>query len=101
MRRADRAVVERWLSRAGRYLEMIRDVLIGRGLPEELLCSEMIESGFWRVAPTTKGYKRYIEPRESGHPSPIPPIKLYTMHLSQGQVDRLNAAIRGSFGQPG
>src|SRR5512145_993096 len=37
-----RAVVERWLARAGRYVDMIRDVLRQRGLPEELFCTAMI-----------------------------------------------------------
>src|SRR4030095_2196169 len=52
-----RAVVERWLTRAGRYMDMIRDVLIGRGLPEELLCTAMIESGFDPIAASRAGAK--------------------------------------------
>ncbi|HEU5191548.1 MAG TPA: transglycosylase SLT domain-containing protein [Methylomirabilota bacterium] len=52
-----RAVVERWLTRAGRYMDMIRDVLIGRGLPEELLCTAMIESGFDPIAVSRAGAK--------------------------------------------
>ena len=52
-----RAVVERWLTRAGRYMDMIRDVLIGRGLPEELLCTAMIESGFDPIAVSRVGAK--------------------------------------------
>lgn len=52
-----RAVVEKWLTRAGRYVEMIREVLVQRGLPEELLCTAMIESGFNPVAVSRAGAK--------------------------------------------
>src|SRR5215470_2387958 len=41
-----RAVVESWLSRSGRYLPMILDVLNQKGLPEDLVYTAMIESGF-------------------------------------------------------
>ena len=54
---AKRAVVERWLARSGRYAEMIRDVLGQRGLPEELLFTAMIESGFNPVAVSRAGAK--------------------------------------------
>jgi peptidoglycan lytic transglycosylase D len=52
-----RAVVERWLTRAGRYVDMIREILAQRGLPEELLCTAMIESGFDPVAVSRAGAK--------------------------------------------
>ena len=52
-----RAVVERWLTRAGRYMDMIREVLIGRGLPEEVLCTAMIERGFDPIAVSRAGAK--------------------------------------------
>ena len=52
-----RAVIERWLTRAGRYVDMIRDVLRQRGLPEELFCTAMIESGFDPVAVSRAGAK--------------------------------------------
>src|SRR5688572_679038 len=52
-----RAVVERWLTRAGRYVGMIRETLVQRGLPEELLCTAMIESGFNPVAVSRAGAK--------------------------------------------
>jgi membrane-bound lytic murein transglycosylase D len=52
-----RAVVERWLTRAGRYVGMIREILAQRGLPEELLCTVMIESGFDPVAVSRAGAK--------------------------------------------
>ncbi|MBI2528168.1 MAG: transglycosylase SLT domain-containing protein [Candidatus Rokubacteria bacterium] len=50
-----RAVVERWLSRSGRYLEMIREIFTQRGLPEDLAFTAMIESGFDPVAVSRAG----------------------------------------------
>ena len=52
-----RVVIETWLTRSGRYAEMIRDVLMQRGLPEELLFTAMIESGFNPVAVSRAGAK--------------------------------------------
>jgi len=52
-----RAVVERWLSRSSRYLEMIQEVFAQRGLPEELAFTAMIESGFDPVAVSRAGAK--------------------------------------------
>jgi len=52
-----RGVVARWLHRSGRYLEMIRDVLREKGLPEELAYTAMIESGFNPVAVSRAGAK--------------------------------------------
>jgi len=54
---AKRAVIEKWLTRSGRYADMIRDVLMQRGLPEELLFTAMIESGFNPVAVSRAGAK--------------------------------------------
>ena len=52
-----RAVVESWLSRSGRYLPMILDVFQQKGLPEELVFTAMIESGFNPVAVSHAGAK--------------------------------------------
>ncbi|HEV8439094.1 MAG TPA: transglycosylase SLT domain-containing protein [Methylomirabilota bacterium] len=52
-----RAVVERWLVRAGRYLPMVLDVFKQKGLPEELVFTAMIESGFDPVAVSRAGAK--------------------------------------------
>jgi membrane-bound lytic murein transglycosylase D len=52
-----RAVVERWLTRSGRYLPMILDVFKQKGLPEELVFTAMIESGFNPVAVSRAGAK--------------------------------------------
>src|SRR6266545_3454591 len=50
-----RAVVERWLVRAGRYLPMVLDVFKQKGLPEELVFTAMIESGFDPLAASRAG----------------------------------------------
>lgn len=47
--------VELWLSRAGRYASMIREVLLRKGLPEDLLFMAMMESGFDPVASSNAG----------------------------------------------
>ncbi len=52
-----RAIVERWLTRSGRYLPMILDVFKQKGLPEELVFISMIESGFNPVAVSRAGAK--------------------------------------------
>src|SRR5437773_5379579 len=52
-----REVVDLWLSRAGRYLDMIRDVLRRNGLPEDLAFTAMIESGFNPLAVSRAGAK--------------------------------------------
>jgi membrane-bound lytic murein transglycosylase D len=52
-----RAVVESWLARSGRYLPMILDVFEQKGLPEELVFTAMIESGFNPVAVSHAGAK--------------------------------------------
>ncbi len=52
-----RAVVEAWLSRSGRYLPMILDVFNQKGLPEDLVFTAMIESGFNPLAVSHAGAK--------------------------------------------
>lgn len=52
-----REVVTVWVSRSGRYLGMIREVLRSRGLPEELAYTAMIESGFKPDAVSRVGAK--------------------------------------------
>jgi membrane-bound lytic murein transglycosylase D len=49
--------VERWLTRSGRYLPMVLDVFRQKGLPEELVFTAMIESGFNPVAVSHAGAK--------------------------------------------
>ena len=50
-----RAIVEKWLVRAGRYLPMVLDVFKQKGLPEELVFTAMIESGFDPLAVSRMG----------------------------------------------
>ncbi|HSB41974.1 MAG TPA: transglycosylase SLT domain-containing protein [Methylomirabilota bacterium] len=52
-----RAVVERWLTRSGWFLPMILEVFRQKGLPEELVFTAMIESGFDPVAVSRAGAK--------------------------------------------
>jgi membrane-bound lytic murein transglycosylase D len=52
-----RAVVEGWLARSGRYLPMILDIFRQKGLPEDLVFTVMIESGFDPVAVSQAGAK--------------------------------------------
>jgi membrane-bound lytic murein transglycosylase D len=52
-----RAVVESYLARAGRYLPMILDVFRQRDLPDELVFTAMIESGFNPLAVSHAGAK--------------------------------------------
>jgi len=54
---SSREVVTLWVSRSGRYLAMIREVLRTRGLPEELAFTAMIESGFKPDAVSRVGAK--------------------------------------------
>ena len=83
--------------------------------PEDAI--RLISEG-WEVDPTTKPYKRYLEPpgMRQKHKaliaaldrgddsfrsvpsvwSPGPPVKLYTMHFDQDQIDRFNAALATS-----
>jgi membrane-bound lytic murein transglycosylase D len=52
-----RSVVEGSLARSGRYLPMILDVFRQKGLPEDLVFTAMIESGFNPVAVSSAGAK--------------------------------------------
>lgn len=52
-----REVVEGWLARSGRYLPMILDIFRQKGLPDELVFTAMIESGFNPTAVSHAGAK--------------------------------------------
>jgi membrane-bound lytic murein transglycosylase D len=41
-----RSDFEHWLRRSGRYLPLVRRILVENGLPGELVCLAMVESGF-------------------------------------------------------
>lgn len=67
----------------------------------------------WTCGSTTKSYKRYLEPpgyedwhgkvlkepfsewgkTKPPYPSPIPPVKLYTMHFTPEQIAAFNAVL--------
>lgn len=72
----------------------------------------------WHVVSTDKSYKRYLEPpggtmgmeyegRVFGAGvyvppwGPVPPVKLYTMHLDGEQITLFNAALSEQKGLPG
>ncbi len=50
-----RPVVERWLVRSGRYLPMMLEIFRQKGLPEDLVFTAMIESGFDPLAVSRVG----------------------------------------------
>ena len=52
-----RPIVERWIERSGRYAGMIQGVLRAKGLPEDLMFTAMIESGFNPLAVSRAGAK--------------------------------------------
>jgi membrane-bound lytic murein transglycosylase D len=52
-----REVVEGWLARSGRYLPMILEVFREKGLPDDLVFTAMIESGFNPMAVSHAGAK--------------------------------------------
>lgn len=56
-RSGHRAAVESWLGRAGQYLPMVVDIFRQKGLPDELVFTAMIESGFNPVAVSHAGAK--------------------------------------------
>lgn len=82
----------------------------------------LLMSNGWEVEATGKSYKRYLNPPgtaqrlatlmrrlDAREPepfravpsvwSPTPPVKLYTMHMSEAQVGVFNAALRAIFGE--
>jgi membrane-bound lytic murein transglycosylase D len=52
-----REIIRVWLSRSGRYLDMIHEVFRAQGLPEDLAFVAMVESGFNPVAVSRAGAK--------------------------------------------
>jgi membrane-bound lytic murein transglycosylase D len=78
-----RAVVERWLIRSGRYLEMIREIFAQRGLPEELIFTAMIESGFDPVAASRAGARGLWQ-------FMAPTARLYGLRVDRWTDERLD-----------
>ena len=78
-----RAVVERWLTRSGRYLDMIREIFAQRGLPEELIFTAMIESGFDPVAASRAGARGLWQ-------FMAPTARLYGLRVDRWTDERLD-----------
>jgi len=78
-----RAVVERWLTRSGRYLPMILEVFQQKGLPEELAFTVMIESGFDPVAVSRAGAKGLWQ-------FMAPTARRYGLHVDRWLDERLD-----------
>ncbi len=56
-RSTQRSALEIWLSRAGRYLPMLVEIFQQKGLPEDLVFTAMVESGFNPLAVSRAGAK--------------------------------------------
>jgi membrane-bound lytic murein transglycosylase D len=52
-----REAIDLWISRGGKYMDMIRSILRRNGLPEDLAFTAMIESGFNPLAVSRAGAK--------------------------------------------
>jgi membrane-bound lytic murein transglycosylase D len=78
-----RAVVEKWLIRSGRYLDMIREVFVQRGLPEELIFTAMIESGFDPIAASRAGARGLWQ-------FMAPTARLYGLRVDRWTDERLD-----------
>ena len=78
-----RAVVEKWLVRSGRYLEMVREVFAQKGLPEELIVTAMIESGFDPVAASRAGARGLWQ-------FMAPTARLYGLRVDRWTDERLD-----------